>query len=63
VSLPQNVGPYENYKRIVKDVAFFLGRWWDGDCEFWQPDNRKEEKLGTSPHIIMRGNNYLVTIL
>ncbi len=63
VNLPQNVGPYENYKRIVKGVfLFFWGRWWDGGCEFWQPGNRKEEKMGTSPHI-MRGKNYIVTIL
>jgi hypothetical protein len=45
VNLPQNVGPYENYKRIVKGV-FFLGRWWGGGGEFWQPGNRKEEKNG-----------------
>jgi hypothetical protein len=48
VNLPQNVGPYENYKRIVKGV-FFFGQVVGWGCEFWQPGNRKEEKMGTSP--------------
>jgi hypothetical protein len=54
VNLPQNVGPYENYKRIVKGVFFFGQVVGLGAVNFGNLATEKKKKMGTNPHI-MRG--------
>jgi hypothetical protein len=61
VYLPQNVGPYENYKRIVKGVFCFgqVVGWGLWILATWQQKRRKNGHK--SSHY--EGKNYIVTIL
>jgi hypothetical protein len=61
VNLPQNVGPCENYKRCEGCVFLWAGGG-VGPVNFGNLATEKKKKMGTSPHV-MRGKNYIVTIL
>jgi len=44
VNLPQNVGPYENYKRIVKGAFFFWAGGGLGAVNFGSLPTEKKKK-------------------